>query len=153
MQQMMALGQFVFSLPTLAYNDFKRSSAWRHPSNSRVGARPARQSLGPGDDTITLSGVLAPEFKGDPWAIKQLREMADKGNAYALVSGRNEVFGAWVIESVTETGTLHMDNGAPRRIEFDLQLVRVDDAQADATGGTPGTPGVPATDDGWEWWL
>ena len=46
-----------------------------------------------------------------------------------------------------------MDNGAPRRVEFDLQLVRVDDAQADATGGTPGTPGVPATDDGWEWWL
>lgn len=153
MQQMMALGQFVFSLPTLAYNDFKRSSTWRHPSNSRVGARPARQSLGPGDDTITLAGVLAPEFKGDPRAIEQLRAMADKGNAYALVSGRGEVFGAWAIESVNETGTMHMDNGAPRRIEFDLQLVRVDDAQADATGGTPGTPGVPNTDDGWEWWL
>ena len=30
---------------------------------------------------------------------------------------------------------------------------REDDAQADATGGTPGPPGVPATDDGWEWWL
>ena len=79
MQQMMALGQFVFSLPTLAYNEFRRSSAWRHPSNSRVGARPARQSLGPGDDTITLTGVLAPEFKGDPRAIEQLRAMAEEG--------------------------------------------------------------------------
>ena len=57
---LMALGQFVFGLDTLAFDTLRRATAWRHPSNSRVGAMPARQSLGPGDDTITLSGVLAP---------------------------------------------------------------------------------------------
>lgn len=146
---MMALGQFIFSLPTLAYNDFKRQSSWRHPSNSRVGARPARQSLGPGDDTISLSGLLVPEFAGRKGALNELRAMADKGNAWSLVDGTGEVFGAWVIENVNETGTLHMDNGAPRRIEFDLQLARVDDAQADGGGGVDPGP----ADDYWEWWL
>lgn len=146
---MMALGQFIFSLPTLAYNDFKRQSSWRHPSNSRVGARPARQSLGPGDDTIALSGLLVPEFAGRKGALSELRAMADKGNAWALVDGTGEVFGAWVIESLNETGTLHMDNGAARRIEFDLQLARVDDARADGSGGVDPGP----ADDYWEWWL
>ena len=149
MQQMMALGQFVFSLPTLAYNEFKRSSTWRHPSNSRVGVRPARQSLGPGNDTITLSGVLAPEFKGSTRTLLQLREMANSGKAWALVSGAGEVFGAWVIENLTETRTVLMDNGAPRRIEFELQLAAVDDERAEPSGGVDPWP----TDDGWEWWL
>lgn len=95
---MAALGQFVFALNTLAYQELRRSSSWRHPSNSRVGARPARQYVGPGDETITLTGLLAPEFMGDRKALDRLRDMADKGAAYALVNGAGEAFGAWVIE-------------------------------------------------------
>ncbi len=40
---LMSLGMFVFSLPTLAYQDMQRQTAWRHPSNSRVGSRAAHQ--------------------------------------------------------------------------------------------------------------
>ena len=146
---LMALGMFVFGLPTLAYQELQRQTTWRHPSNSRVGGRPARQYVGPGDDTITLSGVLAPEFKGSTRTLLQLREMANSGKAWALVSGAGEVFGAWVIESLTETRTVLMDNGAPRRIEFELQLAAVDDERAEPSGGVDPWP----TDDGWEWWL
>ena len=91
---MMSLGQFAFGLATLPFETLRRQSEWRHPSNSRVGVRPARQSLGPGNDTITLSGVLAPEFKGSTRTLLQLREMANSGKAWALVSGAGEVFGA-----------------------------------------------------------
>ena len=146
---LMALGMFVFGLPTLAYQELQRQTTWRHPSNSRVGGRPARQYVGPGDDTITLSGVLAPEFKGSTRTLLQLREMANSGKAWALVSGAGEVFGAWVIENLTETRTVLMDNGAPRRIEFELQLAAVDDERAEPSGGVDPWP----TDDGWEWWL
>lgn len=146
---MMALGQFIFSLPTLAYNDFKRQTAWRHPSTSRVGALPARQSLGPGEDTITLAGLLVPEFAGRRSLINELRAMGDKGKAWSLVDGTGEVFGAWVIQSLNETGTVHLDNGAARRIEFDLQLARVDDVQAEGDGGIDTGGGG----DYWEWWL
>jgi phage protein U len=129
---LMALGQFVFGLTTLAYQDFKRQTQWRHPSSSRVGARAAHQYAGPGDDTITLSGVLSPELVGRAASIAELRAMGDTGQAWALVSGTGEVFGAYVIESVSETGTLHLDNGIARRIEFDLQLKRVDDQRSGA---------------------
>ncbi len=145
---MMALGQFLFSLNDLAFQELRRQSAWRHPSNSRVGARPARQYVGPGDDSITLTGLQAPEFAGRREALADLRAMADTGSAWALVAGSGEVFGAWVIESVNETGTLFIAEGVPRRVEFDLQLARVDDEQADPEGGAGGDDY-----DFWDWWL
>lgn len=147
---LMALGQFTFGLDTLAFDSLRRQSAWRHPSNARVGARPARQYLGPGDDGITLSGVLAPEFRGTALSLAQLRDMAGKGNAYGLVSGAGDVFGAFVIESMNETNTLFVREGRPRRIEFELTLARVDDGAADAGGGV--NPGGDE-DDWWEWWM
>ncbi|RGE46135.1 oxidoreductase [Comamonas testosteroni] len=124
---LMALGQFIFGLQTLAYEELKRSNSWRHPSNSRVGARPARQFVGVGDDQITLSGWVAPELIGTYASVAELRAMGDSGQAFALVAGTGEVFGQYVIESLNETGTLHYEDGTPRRIAFDLQLVRVDD--------------------------
>ena len=38
--------------------------------------------------------------------------------------------GAFVIESINTTGTVMMDDGRPRRIEFTLQLARVDDKRS-----------------------
>ena len=123
----MALGQFVFGIETLAYQELKRSNTWRHPSSSRIGARPARQFVGVGDDTITLSGWVAPELVGSYASVAELRAMGDSGQAFALVSGSGEVFGQYVMESLNETGTLHYQDGTPRRIAFELQLARADD--------------------------
>ena len=123
---MMSLGMFVFGLTTLAYQDMQRQTNWRHPGNSRVGTRAGLQYVGPGDDSITLSGVLVPTLVGSAASLDELREMAHTGQAWALVSGTGQVFGAFVIESMDETGTFHIDNGAAQRIEFSLQLKRVD---------------------------
>jgi uncharacterized protein len=144
---MMGFGQFVFSLPTLAYQDLQRQSAWRHPSNSRVGARPARQFLGPGEDTINFSGIVAPEFAGDVASLDQLREMADAGRAWPLVSGVGEVLGAFVIESLNETRTIFMDDGSARRIEFQLQLARVDEDEGTELGVDEASTGDAAPGD------
>ena len=59
---MMALGTFVFSLPTLAYQKLQHATAWRHSSSERVGARAANQYLGPGEETIELDGTVAAEL-------------------------------------------------------------------------------------------
>lgn len=136
MQSMlMALGQFVFSLDTLAYQELKRSNTWRHPSNSRVGARPARQFVGVGDETFALSGWIATGQLGDYGSMDELRAMGDSGQAFALVSGNGEVFGQFVLESLNETGTLHDRYGYPSKVTFDLQLVRVDDNAGGAAVG------------------
>ena len=126
---LMCLGQFVFGLQSLPYDELKRANSWRHPSSSRVGARAARQFVGVGDDMITLSGWIAPELTGTYASIAALRAMGDLGRPYALVAGTGEVFGQYVIENLNETGTLHYADGTPRRIAFDLQLTRVDDDQ------------------------
>lgn len=128
---MMALHLFVFSLPTLAYQELQRQTAWRHPSNSRVGARAARQYVGPGEETISLSGVLVPEFAGTTLSLDLLRDMAAAGESYPLVGGDGRVYGAFVIESINETRTIFTSAGSARRIEFQLQLARTDDVQSD----------------------
>jgi uncharacterized protein len=125
---LMCLGQFVFQLPDLAYSELQRSTAWRHASNSRVGARPALQFVGPGDDTITLTGVLMPEITGTLQSLLTLRQMADAGDAYAMIDGAGHLFGAWVIESINEGGSAFTPDGIARRTDFNISLKRSDDA-------------------------
>ncbi len=128
---MMCLGQFVFSLQTLAYQELQRQTAWRHASNSRIGARPASQFLGVGEETITLPGFLVPEY-GDRNALDEITAMADTGAAYALVDGLGRVHGQWVITDKSETGALFDRNGQPKRVEFSITLRRVDDNRVDS---------------------
>ena len=124
---MMALDLFVFSLPTLAYQELQRRTSWRHADTSRVGARAANQFLGPGDDKITLGGVLVPDAAGLRSTIADLRAMGDRGKSWSLVSGSGEVMGAWVIESLDETQTIFFEDGVPRKTDFSLSLKHVDE--------------------------
>lgn len=131
---MMALGMFVFSLPTLAYQELQRQTDWRHPSSSRVGTNPARQFAGRGDDAITLPGVILPELAGSVLSLDVVRMMADTGKAWPLVEGTGRILGIWIIDSISETRTLFFRDGAARRIEFTVSLKRIDDGQVDKLG-------------------
>lgn len=131
---MMALGMFVFSLETLAYQEFQRQTEWRHGSTSRIGTNPARQYLGRGDDSITLPGVLLPALAGSQLSLDALRTMADTGKAWPLVEGTGKIYGTWIIESLSETRTLFFRDGQARRIEFTLTLKRIDDGRVDLLG-------------------
>jgi len=155
---MMSLGQFQFSLDTLAYDNLQRATDYRHPANSRVGAMPARQFIGLGEDKLNFTGLQAPEFRGDRKALDTLRKMAEGGAAYALVCGNGAVLGAWVIESVQETGSIFIAEGVARRTEFSLQLARVEDARAEPDGGAsagddPGLIGLDGNWQDWQWWM
>lgn len=129
---LMALDTFVFSLPQLAYQQLERQFAWRHASSERVGARAAHQYVGPGEETIELSGIVAPELTGQIASLARLRELAGQGRPLALVSGTGEVLGSFVITSQRETQTLHFADGTPRRIDFQLSLLRTDDPAGQA---------------------
>lgn len=131
---MMSLGMFVFSLHTLAYQELQRQTDWRHPTTSRVGANPARQFVGKGEDAITMPGILLPELAGSAMSLDALRMMADTGKAWPLVEGTGRILGVWVIESISETRTLFFRDGAARRIEFSISLKRIDDGRIDLLG-------------------
>lgn len=131
---MLALGMFVFSLSTLAYQELQRQTEWRHPSSSRVGAAPARQFIGRGDDSITLPGIIFPELAGTTLSLDALRLMANTGKAWPMIEGTGRIYGLWVIESLSETKTVFFRDGTARRIEFTLNLRRIDDDQLDLIG-------------------
>lgn len=128
---MMALGMFVFSLPTLAYQELQRQTEWRHATSSRVGTNPASQFAGRGDDRITLPGLILPEVGGTQLSLDTLRMMADTGKAWPLIEGTGKIMGIWVIESVSETRSIFFKDGAARRIEFSISLKRIDDGKND----------------------
>jgi uncharacterized protein len=125
---LMSLDQFVFGLNTASFHELQRRTSWKHPATSRVGARNARQYTGEGDDTITLTGLITPNQFGTMQSLVTLRSMAGDGDAYVLVDGAGRVYGAFIIEGITEGQTLHMQDGTPRRIEFTIELSRTDDS-------------------------
>jgi hypothetical protein len=124
---MMTYGLFVFRLGTVAYQELQRQTDWRHSPQGRVGARPARQFLGAGDDTITLTGTLLPEFTGGQRHLDELRRMANDGKAWPLIEGTGKNYGLFVIESLGERKAVFFRDGAAAQIDFDLVLQRVDD--------------------------
>lgn len=124
---MMILGMFVFSLPTLAYHELQRQTEWKHASTARVGMRDAHQYVGPGDDTITLSGWVAPELTGSLYSLDALRMMADTGKSWILIQGTGRILGTFRITSMTEGRTILTGSGDARRVEFSIALKRDDD--------------------------
>ncbi|PUA16837.1 phage tail protein [Glaciimonas sp. PCH181] len=132
---MMCLGMFVFSLPTLAYQELQRQTAWKHVSNARVGARDAWQYTGKGDDTITLSGWIAPELTGSLYSLDAVRLMADTGKSWILIQGTGRIYGAFVITGMTEGRSLLARNGDAGRVEFSISLTRTDESVLSMLGG------------------
>lgn len=123
---LLSLDDFVFSLETLAYQELQRQVSWKHPSTSRIGARNASQFAGPGDDTITLTGVLATEINSLQ-SLDDLYAMGDVGDYYVMVDGAGYVYGAFTIESISEQQSYHLEDGTPRKINFTITLKRVAD--------------------------
>jgi hypothetical protein len=119
---MMALGPFRFALATAAWQSFRRSTSWRWASIDRHGRQPARQYLGPGSETVTLSGTIYPHFRGGLAQVSAMRAIAGLGEPLLLVDGTGGIHGSWCIETVEEERTIPLANGAPRRIDFTLTL-------------------------------
>lgn len=123
----LALGTFVFQLRTLPLEQLQRSREFRHPTIDRVGARPASQYTGPGEDTVTLSGVMPIEFSGGMVPVDTLAAIANSGESRMLVTGYGEVLGAYVIVSIEETHRHLLGDGMPRVVDYTVKLRRVDD--------------------------
>jgi uncharacterized protein len=124
---LMALDMFAFEIGSLPYEELSRRFGWRHASSDRFRARAAFQFIGPGEDTIELSGALYPgDGIGAYSAVETIRGMANTGDAYTLVSGVGEVLGDFIIHSLDITQSLFFLDGAPRRADFRLSLERVD---------------------------
>lgn len=128
MRVMMIFGMFVFSLNTASFDNLKRSVAWRHPAQARIGARAGRQFLGVDDETITLAGTTYAEIsKFGRVSLEALEAMGNSGKKYLLIGGDFKIYGQYVLESLETTRTAFFPDGTARKIEFSMTLKRVDD--------------------------
>lgn len=128
---LMALGMFVFDLPTLAHDELQRKASWRHARSARIGARDVTQFVGAGEETVNLSGAVYAEIADGRVSIEQLRDMADSGEAWPLLDGTGTIFGDFVIEAIDERHKYLMRDGSAQRIDFAIDLLRVPDPDPD----------------------
>ncbi|WP_428243412.1 phage tail protein [Gynuella sp.] len=130
---MMLLGPVVFSIDTGAYEKLQHSTSYQWASQTRLGhpffkhlgvGGPARQYIGPGDDSISLNGTIYPQYKGGIRQLSLVRLTAGIGVAMPLLDGNGFVYGRWIIENVQETKSVFFADGIPKKIEFSVSLKR-----------------------------
>ena len=122
-EHMLALGDYRFSVDTAAYQELVRTSEYRWQAQERLGNRPAQQYLGPGEESIELTGNIFPAYRGGLGQLDAMRAEAGKGQPLMLTSGAGDVLGKWCLTRVEETRSVFYANGSPRKMEFRLQIV------------------------------
>jgi phage protein U len=124
---MMMLGGFKFSLNTAVFQEFERRTSYAWPAQERVGQYAALQYTGPGDDRVTLPGVIFPDWRGGAGQIDELRALASQGRPLQLITAAGDILGEWVIDAVDERASVFKTDGTPRKQEFVVSLKKYGD--------------------------
>lgn len=124
---MMVYGMFVFMLQTTPYQQLRHSLNWRHVKNDRVNRAAGWQYIGVGDDNITLDGTLYPEITGGNWSLSALKTIGYAGRPWPLIEGTGRIYGMYVLTGLEEGKTEFDRYGNPKKIEFTINLSRVDE--------------------------
>ena len=118
---MARLGDFLFGLDTAPFKDLQRTSGYRWEGKNRIGREPAQQFTGLDSDTITLTGVVYPHFRGGLGQIARMRQQAEQGVPLPFIYCSEFVgqyLGRWCIKEIDE-GRISLvkygddDNGGP----------------------------------------
>lgn len=119
---MLTLGDFQFGISTAAYQELTRAAEYRWAALDRFGQHSALQFTGPGADTVSLDGVVYPEFRGGTGQLDAMRALAAKGEPQMLIDGSGRLLGKWAVLRVSERASVFAAAGVPRRQEFTMEL-------------------------------
>lgn len=130
---LMALGDFVFELKSLAPDSVNKTVTANWAKAERFNNRPALQYAGIEGETLTISGVLYPfsGITGTTNDLKQIGDMAASGEEFLLSAADGYIKGLFAILSVRETHMVLDKRGAAQKIEFEISLERTDDDRID----------------------
>ena len=132
---LLTLGDYQFGMSTAAHDSLKRSKAYRWVTQARLGREPATQFVGPGSETISLSGSIYPHFRGGLGQIDAMRAEADAGEPLSLVDGRGNNLGQWCIQSISDTEKQFVGPGIPRCVNFSMTLTAYGPDNSTGSGG------------------
>lgn len=118
----LTVGGYQFWIENASLDKFSRSSTYRWVAQERIARPVAMQNVGTGEDTITLNGYFHPHLKGKAHALDKLRQMADEGIPYNVVTGTGINLGRWCIVEIKDDFSEMLDDLRPRRVDFTVTL-------------------------------
>lgn len=121
MRQMLALGEFIFSVSkNTPYTGLTRSSGGGWTTVSRYGQKPMLQNMGLPLEDISISGIW---FFGDGMNhMDEIRAMQAKREPQVLTDGYGVNLGRWVIDNINETQDRIIDDGTACVVDFSIKL-------------------------------
>lgn len=118
---------YFFNLDTAAFDELRRQTSFRWASQERLTRRPAQQSVGLGEEKITLKGAIHPSVRGGLKQLDTLRSIGSQLLPLGLTTGYGEVLGNWCLTSLEEEQSALLHGGLPRKQSFTLEFVRYGD--------------------------
>ena len=89
-----------------------------------VGSRPLLEFVGASKETLTVNGKMFPQKLGGGGSLSQLLALKETGVPQFVMRGDGRTLGWFAIEKVNVTNTYFAANGAPRVVEFSVELCR-----------------------------
>lgn len=124
---MMSLGLFLFTLPTIVYQQLEHRRDVRFAQNPRLGRPDAWQFVGPGEEAILLTGVTAYRVTNASASSAILNRMMQTGKPWPLIDGLGNMFGEYVILNFDRKSSVYRKFGQAQKMEWSLELQRTDD--------------------------
>ncbi|WP_175651272.1 phage tail protein [Pseudomonas sp. Marseille-P9899] len=118
---------FYFNLDTAAFHELKRSSGFNWNGQERLSRSKAQQAVSLGDDRVTISGAIYPNFKGGLGQLQRLRSIARQLKPLSLSTGYGEMLGTWCLVNISEEQNALMAGGIPGRQGFTLEFTNYGD--------------------------
>ena len=125
------LQPYYFNMDTAAFDELRRSTAFRWASQERLTRRPAQQAVGMGDEKLTMKGTIYTGFKGGLKQLDTLRSIGQQLGPLLLTTGYGTVLGSWCLASLDEEQGALLQGGIPRKQVFTLEFVRYGDDMQD----------------------
>lgn len=127
---MLTFGAIAFDVSGATYQALRRATRFRVAALEHIGKRPGYQFTGRGEESITLSGVIMPTYRGRPAILDDLRALAATGEPQILAAGTGEAFGRWFLDDLNEEQSGLFADGQARKVAFTVKLLRDDDEES-----------------------
>ncbi|QGM46752.1 phage tail protein [Methylocystis heyeri] len=126
---LMGWGPHRFTVGSMAYEELRQRAEGRWGKHEIIGRRPAGQYLGPGDESVTLRGVVYPldMMGGEDAQVQALLSDCTTGQVYTLLSANGDIQGPYRLERAEAIGTYLDPAGNAQRIEYELHFHPHDD--------------------------
>ena len=123
------LGELRFEISDLVFQGLERNFQYRWEAQNRLGRRPAQQFMGPGEETISLEGVIYPNhpmFSKPMASLNKIRSQSMTGQPFrfgANVGGQGRNLGRWVVKSIRDKQSYFNQQSSPGKVEFTIEMV------------------------------